>query len=65
MRMAGEPAAPGIQQIGREAADFTLEDLAGGSRSLRGELAGRQAAVVVFSLLRAGWLFRSLRKERG
>ena len=36
------------QEIGQEASDFSLVDLAGSTRSLRRELAGRKAAVVVF-----------------
>ena len=46
--MASEGAGPGVQQIGHEVPDFSLEDLEGGVRTLRGELAGQQAAVVVF-----------------
>jgi len=46
--MATEGAGPRVQEIGREAPDFSLEDLGGAMRSLRGELAGQKAAVVVF-----------------
>jgi peroxiredoxin len=37
-----------VQEIGQETSDFSLADLAGSTRSLRRELAGRKAAVVVF-----------------
>jgi peroxiredoxin len=37
-----------VQEIGQETSDFSLVDLAGSTRSLRRELAGRKAAVVVF-----------------
>jgi peroxiredoxin len=37
-----------VQEIGQETSDFNLADLAGSPRSLRCELAGRKAAVVVF-----------------
>jgi len=37
-----------VQAIGGEVPDFSLEDLGRTSRSLRGELAGHQAAIVVF-----------------
>ena len=37
-----------VQEIGQEASDFSLADLEGSNRSLRSELAGRKAAVVVF-----------------
>ncbi len=46
--MANGSAGPKVQEIGREVSDFSLEEIAGGSRSLRGELAGRKAGVVVF-----------------
>jgi peroxiredoxin len=48
MGMANESVRPKVQEIGREAVDFTLQDLEGATRSLRGELAGQKAAVVVF-----------------
>lgn len=48
MGMATERAGPKVQEIGRETLDFTLEDLDGGTRSLHSELAGHQAAIVVF-----------------
>jgi peroxiredoxin len=41
-------ADPRVQEIGGEALDFSLADLGGAMRSLRGELADRKAAVVVF-----------------
>jgi peroxiredoxin len=37
-----------VQEIGGEALDFCLADLGGAARSLRGELTGHKAAVVVF-----------------
>lgn len=46
--MATEHTRPKAQAIGREAVDFSLADLDGGIRNLRGELAGRRASVVVF-----------------
>lgn len=46
--MATEGIGPKVQQIGSEVLDFSLTDLEGQARSLRGELAGRKAAVVVF-----------------
>lgn len=46
--MATESAGPKVQEIGGGALDFSLGDLQGGMRSLRGELAGQKAAVVVF-----------------
>jgi peroxiredoxin len=46
--MATERAGQKLQEIGCETADFSLEDLAGARRSLRGELAGQKAVVVVF-----------------
>jgi peroxiredoxin len=46
--MGTESAGPGVQVIGSEAADFSLMDLEGGTRSLRGEVAGYRACVVVF-----------------
>jgi len=48
MGMATESPGPKVQEIGGEVLDFTLEDLEGAARSLRGELTGRKAAVVVF-----------------
>jgi hypothetical protein len=41
-------ADPRVQEIGCEVLDFNLVDLEGGTRSLRSELAGQKAAVVVF-----------------
>jgi len=46
--MATESAGPKVQEIGCEVLDFSLLDLAGGARTLRGDLAGHKAAVVVF-----------------
>ncbi|MEO7650480.1 MAG: redoxin domain-containing protein [Bryobacteraceae bacterium] len=46
--MATDSAGPKLQQIGREVPDFSLEDLTGAARSLRGELGKQKAAVVVF-----------------
>ncbi len=46
--MAPERATPRVQEVGGPASDFTLEDLAGATRSLRTELTGQKAAVVVF-----------------
>jgi peroxiredoxin len=46
--MATESAGPKVQEIGCEVLDFSLADLEGGTRSLRGELTGQKAAVVVF-----------------
>jgi len=46
--MGNESASPKVQEIGGGARDFALPDLEGGMRSLRRELAGRKAAVVVF-----------------
>ena len=46
--MATESAGRKVQEIGCEALDFSLGDLAGDLRSLRGELGGQKAAVVVF-----------------
>lgn len=46
--MATEKTGPRVQEIGREMADFVLEDLQGASRSLYAELAGHKAAVVIF-----------------
>lgn len=37
-----------VQEIGSEAAEFSLEDLDGSTRSLSGEIAGHKAGVVVF-----------------
>jgi peroxiredoxin len=37
-----------VQEIGQETSDFSLADLEGSTRSLKGELAGRKAAVVLF-----------------
>jgi len=37
-----------VQAIGCEVPDFSLRDVAGGERTLSGELAGQKAAVVVF-----------------
>ena len=39
---------PKVQEIGSPVEDFTLEDLAGSPRSLRGVLEGNKAAVVIF-----------------
>jgi peroxiredoxin len=48
MGMDNGSAAPKVQEIGREVSDFSLEEIAGGVRSLRGEMAGRTAGVVIF-----------------
>jgi peroxiredoxin len=48
MAMATGSTGPKVQEIGGETLDFSLVDLAGTTRSLRGELAGKKAAVVVF-----------------
>src|SRR5713226_10341061 len=37
-----------VQEIGGEVLDFSLVDIGGAARSLRGELGGHKAAVVVF-----------------
>ena len=39
---------PKVQEIGSPVEDFTLEDLAGSARSLRGEAKDHEAAVVIF-----------------
>lgn len=46
--MATGNAGPKVQTLGCEVPDFSLEDLSGAARSLRGELTGRKGAVVVF-----------------
>ena len=46
--MSTESAGAKVQGIGWEVPDFSLEDIAGGARSLRGELAGQSGAVVIF-----------------
>jgi peroxiredoxin len=46
--MAAESTGARAQAIGCEVSDFSLTDLDGRERSLGGELAGKQAAVVVF-----------------
>ena len=46
--MAVESAGAKVQAIGCEVPDFSLTDLEGVVRSLRGELASHKAAVVVF-----------------
>ena len=47
--MATESAGPKVQEIGGEVLDFSLRGSAADvTRSLRGELAGQKAAVVVF-----------------
>jgi peroxiredoxin len=48
MGMTTDSAGPRVQVIGGESSDFSLTDLGGAVRSLRGELAGQKAAVVVF-----------------
>src|SRR5262245_45613037 len=46
--MASESPGVPVQAIGREVLDFSLEDLAGATRSLSAELTGQKAAVIVF-----------------
>jgi peroxiredoxin len=46
--MATESTGPKVQEIGSHVVDFSLKDLAGTTRSLRDELVGQKAAVVVF-----------------
>jgi hypothetical protein len=46
--MAAESTGAKVQAIGCEVSDFRLTDLDGRERSLRGEMAGKQAAAVIF-----------------
>ena len=46
--MATQSAGAKVQVIGCEVSDFSLLDLDGQTRTLRGEMAGHKAAVVIF-----------------